>query len=54
MARKPCISVQKSLEKVKKNNKTSLNLLSVSFNVSPLWEMFQEGIDLKSIKWTQH
>lgn len=21
---------------------------------SPLWEMFQEGIDLKSIKWTQH
>uniref|UniRef100_A0A3P8W176 Cysteine desulfurase n=1 Tax=Cynoglossus semilaevis TaxID=244447 RepID=A0A3P8W176_CYNSE len=22
--------------------------------MSPLWEMFQEGIDLKSIKWTQH
>ena len=21
---------------------------------SPLWEMVQEGIDLKSIKWTQH
>lgn len=23
-------------------------------NMSPLWEMVQEGIDLKSIKWTQH
>ena len=22
--------------------------------ISPLWEMVQEGIDLKSIKWTQH
>ena len=22
--------------------------------MSPLWEMFQEGIDIKSIKWTQH
>ncbi|KAL0273478.1 UNVERIFIED_CONTAM: hypothetical protein PYX00_006133 [Menopon gallinae] len=22
--------------------------------MSPLWEMYQEGIDLKSIKWTQH
>lgn len=22
--------------------------------LSPLWEMFQEGIDLKSIQWTQH
>jgi len=22
-------------------------------SMSPLWEMFQEGIDLKSIKWTQ-
>ncbi|KAL1458056.1 hypothetical protein WDU94_008231 [Cyamophila willieti] len=22
--------------------------------MSPLWEMFQEGIDLKSIKWSQH
>lgn len=21
---------------------------------SPLWEMVQDGIDLKSIKWTQH
>lgn len=24
------------------------------FPVSPLWEMVQEGVDLKSIKWTQH
>merc|ERR1739846_285881 len=23
-------------------------------DMSPLWEMSQEGIDLKSIKWTQH
>ena len=23
-------------------------------SMSPLWEMMQEGIDLKSIKWTQH
>jgi cysteine desulfurase len=22
--------------------------------MSPLWEMVQEGIDLKSIKWSQH
>ncbi len=22
--------------------------------MSPLWEMLQEGIDLKSIKWSQH
>ncbi len=23
-------------------------------DMSPLWEMVQEGIDLKSIQWTQH
>ena len=23
-------------------------------SMSPLWEMVQEGIDLKSIKWSQH
>jgi cysteine desulfurase len=23
-------------------------------NMSPLWEMVQEGIDIKTIKWTQH
>lgn len=22
--------------------------------LSPLWEMVQEGVDIKSIKWTQH
>jgi cysteine desulfurase len=22
--------------------------------MSPLWEMFQDGVDIKSIKWTQH
>uniref|UniRef100_A0A914L5L9 Cysteine desulfurase n=1 Tax=Meloidogyne incognita TaxID=6306 RepID=A0A914L5L9_MELIC len=26
----------------------------VDFTMSPLWEMVQEGIDLKTIKWTQH
>jgi cysteine desulfurase len=23
-------------------------------SMSPLWEMIQEGIDIKSIQWTQH
>jgi cysteine desulfurase len=23
-------------------------------DMSPLWEMFKEGIDLKSIQWTEH
>jgi cysteine desulfurase len=23
-------------------------------SLSPLWEMVQEGIDIKTIKWTQH
>ena len=23
-------------------------------DMSPLWEMVQEGVDLKTIKWTQH
>jgi cysteine desulfurase len=22
--------------------------------MSPLWEMFKEGIDLKSIQWSEH
>ena len=22
--------------------------------MSPLWEMFQDGVDIKSIQWTQH
>lgn len=22
--------------------------------MSPLWEMFQEGVDMKTIKWSQH
>lgn len=22
--------------------------------MSPLWEMFEEGVDIKSIKWSQH
>lgn len=36
----------------------AVNLLSYSVNklrnLSPLWEMIQEGIDIKSINWTQH
>ena len=23
-------------------------------DLSPLWEMMQEGIDLKSVQWSQH
>ena len=23
-------------------------------NMSPLWEMVQEGVDLKTIQWSQH
>ena len=23
-------------------------------DLSPLWEMVQEGIDIKSVKWSQH
>jgi cysteine desulfurase len=23
-------------------------------DMSPLWEMFKEGIDLKSIEWSEH
>ena len=28
--------------------------LMLFITCSPLWEMVQEGIDLKTIKWTQH
>ncbi len=31
--------------------KTAVNKLR---DMSPLWEMFKEGIDLKSIEWTEH
>src|SRR5919109_731733 len=34
--------------------KTSGEELSRLRAMSPLWEMVQEGIDLKSIKWTDH
>jgi cysteine desulfurase len=23
-------------------------------SISPIWEMYKEGIDLKSVKWTEH
>lgn len=36
----------------------TINLVSEAVNklrdMSPLWEMFKEGIDLKSIEWTEH
>ena len=36
----------------------TIDILSKSVSrlrdMSPLWEMVQDGIDLKSIKWTQH
>lgn len=37
-------------------NQLSLYKLCIYFplNFSPLWEMHQEGIDIKSIKWSQH
>jgi len=31
--------------------KTAVNKLR---DMSPLWEMFKEGIDLKSIEWSEH
>lgn len=34
-------------------NKVILNVKRLR-EMSPLWEMVQEGIDIKSIKWTQH
>lgn len=41
------------------NIQTRIIVIHISFLTeclfcSPLWEMVQEGIDLKSIKWTQH
>ncbi len=36
----------------------TINLVKTAVNklrdMSPLWEMFKEGIDLKSIEWTEH
>jgi cysteine desulfurase len=34
--------------------KTIVDEVSRLRAMSPLWEMVQEGIDLKSIKWTDH
>ena len=31
-----------------------INAVDKLRNMSPLWEMHQEGIDIKSIQWTQH
>lgn len=33
---------------------TIINAVEKLRSLSPLWEMVQEGIDLKSIKWAQH
>lgn len=33
---------------------TTIKHVKALREMSPLWEMVQEGIDLKSIKWTQH
>lgn len=36
----------------------TINILTTAVeklrSMSPLWEMFQEGIDIKSIQWAQH
>ncbi|MCC7297311.1 MAG: IscS subfamily cysteine desulfurase [Bacteroidia bacterium] len=34
--------------------KTVANAVNKLRDMSPLWEMFKEGIDLKSIEWTEH
>lgn len=31
-----------------------ISTLSIAPLNSPLWEMIQEGVDIKSIQWTQH
>ncbi len=54
-----CIKVVVTLREMRYDHKniatinTHDNFFSL-FNFSPLWEMVQEGIDLKSIKWSQH
>ena len=30
------------------------NAVSKLRALSPLWDMYKEGIDLKSVKWTSH
>lgn len=34
--------------------KTVVSKVETLRNLSPLWEMVQEGIDLNSIEWSQH
>jgi cysteine desulfurase len=41
-------------EEIEDGVKTITNAVENLRKISPLWEMVQEGIDLKSIKWTQH
>jgi cysteine desulfurase len=41
-------------EEIEEGIKTITNAVENLRKISPLWEMVQEGIDLKSIKWTQH
>jgi cysteine desulfurase len=31
-----------------------INAVEKLRSLSPLWEMVQEGIDIKNIQWTQH
>lgn len=32
----------------------TINAVNQLREMSPLWEMYQDGVDLKSIKWSQH
>jgi cysteine desulfurase len=41
-------------EEIDEGIKTITNAVENLRKISPLWEMVQEGIDLKSIKWAQH
>ena len=43
----------KIFQKILRKLMFAVNSQSV-ISCSPLWEMVQEGIDLKNIKWSQH
>jgi len=53
-------TIEKTVSHVKRLREMRFNQFYFSFSIlnflifSPLWEMVQEGVDLKSIKWSQH
>ena len=38
----------------KEKERAALSVVEKLRELSPLWEMVQEGIDIKSIEWSQH